>query len=278
MGENTGDPPLPTPRSPFPTTFALVTGASSGIGLAISRELARQGYPVFMVSNEEEKIVEAAAAIEAEYKVKTIPLYADLAQRDSAQKLFDHCVANNIKVKILINNAGVFFFKDITDTAPSRIESVLNLHVYTPALLCRLFAEQMMQENIKGYILNVSSIAARMMMPGITMYSATKGFLRNFSRSMHHEVSDHGIGITTLCPGAAATGLYNLPPRYVKLGIRLGVIITPERLARLAVKKMFKRKAEYIPSGIVNWLFIFLVNIIPEALVRLVRRKMNRRR
>jgi short-subunit dehydrogenase len=255
--------------------FALVTGASSGIGLAISRELARQGYPLLMVSNEEEKIVEAATAIEAEYKVITIPLYANLAQRDSAQKLFDFCMANTIKIKILINNAGIFFFKDITDTPPARIETVINLHVYTPALLCRFFAEQMMQENIKGYILNMASIAARMMMPGITLYSATKGFLRNFSRSMRNEVSDSGIGITTLCPGAAATGLYNLPPRYTKLGIRLGVIITPERLARLAVKKMFKRKAEYIPDSFVNRLFIFLVNIIPEALVRFIRRKVN---
>jgi short-subunit dehydrogenase len=254
--------------------FALVTGASSGIGLAISRELARKGYALFMVSNQEERIVEAAAAIEAEYKVKTIPLYADLAQRDSAQKLFDYCAANNIKVKILVNNAGIFFFKDITDTPVSRIETVINLHIYTPTLLCRLFAEQMMQENREGYILNISSIAARMMMPGITMYSATKGFLRNFSRSMHHEVSDSGIGITTLCPGAAATGLYNLQSRYMKLGIRLGIIITPERLARLAVKKMFQRKAEYIPDSFVNRLFIFLVNIIPEALIRLVRRKM----
>jgi short-subunit dehydrogenase len=260
-------------NSPLP--FALVTGASSGIGLAVSRELAHRGYPVLMVSNEEEKIIEAATAIEAEYQVKTIPLYADLAQRDSAQKLFDYCAANNINVKILVNNAGIFFFKDITDTPLSRIETMINLHVYTPALLCRLFAEDMKREG-GAYILNVASIAAQMMMPGISLYSATKGFLRNFSRAMYHEVSESGITVTTLCPGAAATGLYNLPPRYIKLGIRLGIIITPERLARLAVRKMFQRKAEVIPGGFLNRFFIFFVNAMPDALIKLIRKKIIR--
>jgi short-subunit dehydrogenase len=254
-------------------TFALVTGASSGIGLELSRELARRGWPLLMVSNEEEKIIEAAAGIEAEYKVKTIPLFMDLACRDSAQQLFDYCVANGITVKILVNNAGIFFFKDITDTPPLRMETIINLHVYTPSLLCRFFAEQMIRENRKGYILNISSISAQMMMPGITLYSATKGFLRVFSRSMRNEVFDRGISVTAICPGAVATGLYSLPPRYLKLGLRLGVIMTPQRVARLAVKKMFRRKAEYVPGGFINGLFVFLVMVIPEKLVRFIKRK-----
>ena len=257
------------------TAYALVTGASSGIGLAISKDLAGRGYPLLMVSNEEENLNRAAADIQAAFHVNAVPLYMDLANNDSAQKLYDYCAANNIGVEILVNNAGIFFFKDIVETAPQRMETMLNLHIHTPAMLCRLFAEQMIRENRKGYILNIASVAAQMMMPGIALYSSTKSFLRCFSRSMRHEVFDKGIGITTVCPGAAATGLYNLPPRYIKLGICLGIIIPAERLARLAVKKMFRRKAEVIPGWFINRLFIFLVNAMPEVLVRRIKRSLR---
>jgi len=239
--------------------FAVVTGASSGIGLAISEELARRGYP-----------------LEGKYKARAIPCCMDLAQRDSAQKLFDYCQANKIKTEVLINNAGIFFFRDITDTMPELIETEINLHILTPAMLCRLFAGQMIRENRKGYILNMASIAAWMMMPGIALYSSTKSFLRCFSRAMRRETFDRGVSITVICPGAVATDLYNLPPRYLKLGVRLGIIMPPPRLAQLALRKMFQRKSEFIPGGLINRLFILLVMALPEALIRRIKKKIDR--
>jgi len=256
--------------------FALVTGASSGIGLAISRELARRGYPLLIVSNEEEKIAKAAGDIQTEYRVNVLSLYMDLAQRDSAEKLFEYCEKNNIKTEILVNNAGIFFFRDVTGTQGELIEKVIDLHVRTPTLLSRLFAADLIRENRTGYILNMASIAAWMMMPGITLYSATKSYLHCFSRAMRCEIFDRGVSITTICHGAVATGLYGLAPRYMKLGIRLGIILTPERLARKAIKKMFQKKAEYIPGGFVNHLFIFLVNAMPEVLVRHLKKKIDK--
>jgi short-subunit dehydrogenase len=255
--------------------FALVTGASSGIGLAVSRELARRGHPLLMVSNEEEKLARLAGEIQAEYKTRALPFYMDLALADSAQKLFDYCAENRIKIEILVNNAGMFFFKDIVDTPPARIETMINLQVLTPALLCRFFAEQMIRENIKGYILNIASIAAWMMMPGITLYNSTKSFLHCFSRAMRREAVERGVSITTIYPGAVATGLYNLSPRYLALGVRLGIILPPQRLAVLALNKMFKRKAEYIPGGFINRLFIFLVKSMPEWVIRKLRKKIR---
>ena len=256
--------------------FALVTGASSGIGLAISTELAQRGYPLLLVSNEEAKLGETARELEARYTVKAIPLCMDLAQKDSAQKLFDYCETNGLKIDILVNNAGIFFFKDVVDTPPELIETEINLHILTPVMLSRLFSQKMMTENRKGYILNMASISSRMMMPGIALYSATKSFLRCFSRAMRNETFTRGVSITTISPGAVATGLYNLSPRYMKLGVRLGIIITPERLAKLAVKKMFRRRAEYIPGAIINRLFILLTIMLPEFLVRKLKAKIDR--
>ena len=255
--------------------YALVTGASSGIGLAYSRELARRGYPLLMVSNEETKLFQAAQAIQAEFQVTAIPLYLDLAQQDAAPTLFNYCAENAIAVHIMINNAGMFFFKDIASTAPERLAVMINLHTLTPALLCRLFTQQMIDEKRSGYLLNMSSIAAWMMMPGIAAYSATKSFVHCFSRAMRNELYDQGISITAVCPGAVATGLYNLPQNYQQLGIRLGIIMPTEQMARRALNKMFQRKAEYIPGGLVNRLFIALVASLPQPLIRWIWKKIK---
>jgi short-subunit dehydrogenase len=255
---------------------ALVTGASSGIGLAISLELARYGYPLLMVSNEEVKLSEAVCLVKTKYGVNATALCMDLAETNSAQKLFDYCQENNFKIDILVNNAGIFFFNDVADTPPELMETMIKLHVLTPALLTQLFAQEMIAENRKGYILNIASISSRMMMPGIALYSSTKSFLRGFSRAMRNEVFHRGVSITTLSPGAVATGLYNLSPRYMQAGVRLGVIMSAERLAIKAVRKMFKRKAEYIPGGFINRLFIFLVASMPEFFIRMLKVKVDK--
>ena len=254
--------------------FALVTGASSGIGLAMSREFALRGYPLILVSNEGERLEQVAEEIHAKYNVKTVAFCMDLALPDSAEKLFAFCTENFLKVEILVNNASIFFFKDIVDTPVSRMETMINLHVLTPSLLCRLFAEEMIHEKRGGYIMNIASISARMMMPGITLYSSSKSFLRGFSRAMRLETFDSGVNITTICPGAIATDLYSLASDYMRLGIRLGVIMKPERFARLAVNKMFRRTAEYIPGAFINRLFIFLVESTPEFVIRIIRRRL----
>ena len=257
--------------------FALVTGASSGIGLAISRELAGIGYPLLMVSNQEKEIAQSAGETEKTFGVKTIPLYMDLAQPDSAQRLFDYCEENSIAVSVLVNNAGIFFFRDICATSTERINVMMNLHNLTPVMLCRLFAEKMKTQKRRGYILNMASIAGWMMMPGITMYSATKSFLRCFSRALRCELFDYGISITTVCPGAVATNLFGLKPSLMNLGMRLGIIITPEKLARNAVKKLLKGKAEYIPGLLLNRLFILIIKALPEFLIQRLKKAIDRK-
>ena len=160
---------------------ALVTGASSGIGLAICRELAKRGFSLLMVSNDENGLKQAADNIKTEYGVKTDYYNMDLAEKNSAQKLFDYCIGNNFVINILVNNAGIFFFKDVINTPPELMEKIINLHNYTPVMLAKLFVQQMIKENRKGYVLNMASVSSRMMMPGIALYSATKSFLRCFS-------------------------------------------------------------------------------------------------
>ena len=163
--------------------LALVTGASSGIGLQYATQLARDYHTdLLLVSNQEEEQKQVAADLAAQYGVKTTALYADLSKQDAAEQLFAYCQENKLVVDILVNNAGVFFFNPYCETSMKRIDLILNLHMITVAKLCRLFGEEMMKRELtaeeqtqkicgksrkKGYILNMSSMSAWMAMPGI---------------------------------------------------------------------------------------------------------------
>lgn len=255
--------------------WALVTGASSGMGLHYSKDLAKRGYNVLLVSNQQEQVEKAANLISKEYGVKTIGLYKDLALASSADELFSFCTQNSIEVEILINNAGIFFFRDIADKPMALIEVMMNLHVNTVTKLCKLFAEPM-KERKKGYILNMSSISAHTPYPGISLYTATKSYIRTFTKAYHYELKEHGINVMVVCPGAVATDLYNLPENLQQLGINLGIIYRPEKLTHRAINKLLRgKKLEYVP-GIINLLFKPIFAILPGCFKMWCRKKISK--
>ncbi len=267
--------------------LALVTGASSGIGLQYATALARDYHTdLLLVSNQEQEQIEVAKQLAQTYGVKATPLYADLSEQDAAEKLHQYCVDNKIEVDILINNAGVFFFNPLTDTSMKRFELMLMLHVVTVAKLTRLFAEDMVKRELtdeqkqervlgkprrKGYILNMSSMSAWMAYPGIQTYNATKAFIYNFSKSIWYELYPQGVNITVMTPGAVDTALFGLAPNLRKLAVNLTVSIPPEKLVKRALKRMFQGKKADMP-GVINHLSTPLLKHTPDWLVRLTYR------
>ena len=265
--------------------LALVTGASSGIGLEYAKQLARDYHTdLLLVSNQEEEQKHVAADLAAQYGVKTIALYADLSKQDAAEELYQYCKDNNLVVDVLVNNAGVFFFNPYCETSMKRIELILNLHMITVAKLCRLFGEDMCRRQLtaeeaaqkicgkprqKGYILNMSSMSAWMAMPGIQSYNATKAFIYNFSKSLWYELKPKGVHITVMTPGAVDTALFGLAPHLRRLAVNLTVSIPPEKLVKRALKKMFRGKKADMP-GVINHLCTPLLKHTPDWLVFLV--------
>ncbi len=253
--------------------LALVTGASSGIGLMYAHELARTyGCDLLLVSNQEKEIEEAARDIAEKYGVRTTALYRDLSLQDAAEELHDWCKAHNMEVDILINNAGVFFFNPLVETSMKRIELMTMLHVITVTKLCRLFGEDMCKRR-HGYILNMSSMSAWMAMPGIQCYNATKAYILNFSKSLWYEMKLHGVGVTVITPGAVDTTLYGLAPNLRRLAVKLRVSIPPEKLVRRALKKMFRCKKQDMP-GVINHLFVPIIKHLPDWAVMLIIKKL----
>lgn len=253
--------------------YALVTGASSGIGQQYATELAKQKYDLVLVSNQEKEIQEVADELSQKYGVKTIALYRDLAKDEAAQELHSYCKENNIQIDILINNAGVFFFNEYVKTDIRRIELMLNLHIKTVSEMCYYFGADMKERGF-GYILNMSSMSAWMTMPGISVYNATKAYILNFSRSIWYELKPYGVGVTAICPGAVDTGLYGLSDYWRKIAVGIGVSMRPEKLAQKALKKMFKKKKQYIP-GWINHIFIFMVKHLPDWFIFLIIKKID---
>ena len=267
--------------------LALVTGASSGIGLQYATQLARDYHTdLLLVSNQEEEQKQVADELAAQYGIKAIPLYADLSKQDAAEQLYQYCQDNHLVVDILVNNAGVFFFNPYCETSMKRIELILNLHIITVAKLCRLFGEDMINRELtseessqkicgksrkKGYILNMSSMSAWMAMPGIQSYNASKAFIYNFSKSLWYEFKPKGVNITVMTPGAVDTALFGLAPHLRRLAVNLTVSIPPEKLVKRALKKMFRGKKADMP-GVINHLCTPLLKHTPDWMLFLAMR------
>lgn len=251
---------------------ALVTGASSGIGLEYARQLAVRGANLVMVSIDREDLDREAKKIVNTSGVSVETICMDLAQPEAANKLYDHCRQKGIQIEILINNAGIFSFQEITRTDPKKIETMLQLHIGTVTRLSRLFATDMCNRK-HGYILNMASLSCWTPYPGITLYTATKAYIRVFTWALGYELRDYGVVATVVCPGGVATGLYGLKPGLLKLGVRLGVLMTTERLVRKALKALFRGKKQLIP-GVFNRLLIPLASVMPTSIRLLVKHRL----
>lgn len=250
--------------------YAIITGASSGCGYEYARVMASKGYDLLIVSNEE-AIHDKAKLLREEYPVTVLSLVQNLGTQDAAKELYDYCQAENLEVEVLINNAGVYHDCDFLADSEGFNQLIFNLHMHTPAMLMYYFGHEMVKRG-KGYILNMCSITADIAVQRLGSYSATKAFLRNFTRSLHVELKGKGVYVTDVTPGAINTGLYNIRPWLTKMGLVLGYIVQPDYLARRGVRAMMQGRAKVSIPGVWNTILLALVALVPTCLLRLIRR------
>ena len=254
--------------------YAVVTGASSGIGWHISRELAARGYSIVAVSNQAEQLKALKSELERAYQIKVHTRDCDLSETGAAESIFDYCQQKHLEVEVLVNNAGILIHREFVDVDLKRTRSILQLHMNTPVMLCRLFGE-LMEKKQKGYILNVSSISAVMPYPTISLYGPTKAFLRQFTRALRSELQGSGVGVLCLLPGATATGLYDTKEINTRKAMRLGIMKKPEDVAKAGVTALFKNRAESIP-GLLNKFTMRIIPLIPGSLIRYIYKRWKR--
>lgn len=256
--------------------FALVTGASSGMGLEFARQLAQRGYNLLIVSNVPEihevaEEIKPTPALPKGKEIEIIPLQMDLGQQSSARELYEYTRVHEIEVEVLVNNAGVYHDRDILDDSEAFTSLIMNLHMYTPAMLCYLFGQDM-RERRHGYILNVCSVTSKMAAQRLGTYGGTKAFLSHFTRALHIELRKYGVHVTDVSPGAVDTGLYSIKPALTKVGKCLGIIVSPQTLVRRALRALFRGRAKTTIPTVFWRVLCFIILLIPTCLLRLIRR------
>ncbi|MCR4965331.1 MAG: SDR family NAD(P)-dependent oxidoreductase [Bacteroidales bacterium] len=252
--------------------YAIVTGGSSGIGLAYAEELAARNYNILIVSNREDLNLTAQQHLQSLYpnlEIKTLMM--DLAVQEAAQQLFDYCKEQQLDVEVLVNNAGMFYFGAAVEKPVTLSEKMLNLHVHTPMALSILFGKAM-KDRGHGYILNASSITAFMKFPTIAVYESTKTALMSFSYALSMELKHHGVNVCCVCPGAVDTDLYNLPVNTRKWLCRFGLMLKPNQVAKKGVRALFRGWKRRIP-GAWSRVFVALSIIAPDFIVNIIKKK-----
>lgn len=250
--------------------IALITGGSSGMGLEFARQLAAKGYDLILVSNRADELEQASAELRKKFPVAVTTRCQDLAKTTAADELFEWC---ETLPDVLINDAGMFFFKELQVEDLPRVQAMIDLHIVTVTRICILFGAAMKQRG-SGRILNISSMTARIPAPGVTIYSATKAYLKSFGRSYSYELKPYGVTLTTVCPAAIATPLYRLSERQMRAGVRTGLIRTPQWLVRRALRALFRGRRVISPAFMNVWLPA-LIALLPGPVIQRLWKKLK---
>ncbi|CAJ1940973.1 unnamed protein product [Cylindrotheca closterium] len=249
------------------TGFALVTGASTGIGRALATELARWGIPLILVARNQKKLMSLSHDLEACYGVRCYVLPADLSVADAAEAIHRTTTKNDLLVDILVNNAGVATSGLAVDTSMSEIERLLFVNTLSQTKLSILFGRDMAKRQ-RGRILMVSSMAGLVSsVPNAAVYGATKAFLKSLSLSMSKELEKFGIGVTALMPGAVETNFRHAAGMGNALCWYLPFYSRPvQSVAHLGVTSLIDGDTEVVP-GLLNRLFAKVVRpLLPRRL------------
>ncbi|RYE35453.1 MAG: SDR family oxidoreductase [Sphingobacteriaceae bacterium] len=246
--------------------YALITGASKGIGKAIAQQLAARKTDLLLVARSAEVLAQVAQELSQKYGVKTAYLAIDLSATDAAEKVYNWCIQNNYTVNILVNNAGYGLSGTFDKYTSAENLNMMQLNMLAPVALTQLFLPQLLLQP-KAYILNTASSAAYQSVPGLSLYAASKAFLLSFSRGLHQELRNKNVSVTCVSPGATDTDFVvraQLGAKGLKAASQVNM--SPETVAKIAVQAMFRGKAEVI-TGAVNKLSVFAAWLLPKSFV-----------
>ena len=243
-------------------SWALVTGATSGIGESFTRLLAENNYNIVLVARDLPRLQERATGLEAKFNIKTHIIQADLAT-DSGCNAVEQYIAN-IHIDVLINNAGFGINKAFTASQLDAEQQLLDVLVRTPMRLMHV-ALPLMKQRSKGVIINVSSVAG--FIAGGT-YSASKSYLTVLSESLHTELAGTNVKISALCPGFTRTEFHQRGRMSMK-GLPSFLWLESDDLVAKAWSDALKGEAVSIP-GWQYQLLHFLIKRVPRSIVRKV--------
>lgn len=256
--------------------YALITGASQGLGKAMAEECAGRGINLVLAALPGTGLPEVARLIERTHGVRVEHLEIDLTSDDSSERLLAMIREHGIELSLLINNAGTGYNSRFDASTLGQNDSTIRLNVLSLVRLTHMLLPELMNRG-RSYILNVASLGAYFPMPYMPVYSPTKSFILNFSLSIRDELSGSPVHVSVLCPNGIRTNRYcrELIDRQGLAG-RL-TCQYPDEVARAALDGLFKGKAIIVP-GLVNRLLRVVATLVPRSLIlRVVRSRWGAR-
>jgi short-subunit dehydrogenase len=251
--------PAALPSRTMPT--ALVTGASSGIGLAFARALAAKGHDLVVVARSEDKLKELASELRVDVEV----LPADLTDADQLARVEARCQDASQPIDLLVNNAGAGTYGPFAEAELATLEREVQLDVIAPMRLTHAALPGMLARG-SGGIVNVASIAAFQAGPLNAVYSASKGFVLSFTEAVHEEVRKSGVHVTVVCPGATRT---EFQQRGGFAGGKMPDFLwdDAESVVEQALKALARNQAVCVP-GVLNKMSAVTSQVAPRSVAR----------
>ena len=244
----------------------LITGASSGIGLELAKCFAADKANLILVARTTAAMENLAAELRAEHSIETHVITADLAQPDTAQKIFDELKeGRGISVDVLVNNAGFGLHGSFAELPLHHQLEIIQVNITALVALTGLFLPEIIQRK-RGGILNVGSVAGFFPGPNMAVYYASKAFVLSFSEALHEELRGTGVSVTNLCPGPTESNFFKVARGHRSRELQIAKMSTDE-VARAGHRAFRTGQCVKVP-GTKNRLLVQLPRILPRMVVR----------
>jgi len=246
-------------------SWALITGASSGLGVDFAHELAAQGHDLVLVARREDLMRQLASELEMRFAIRTRVIAMDLSAPGAGTELKRQLDEDGIVVKMLINNAGFGIFGEFIEQTLEKTLNMLQLNVVSLTELTHLFAADMVQRG-RGQIMLVASVVAYMSSPNYAAYGASKAYVLSLGEALHEELKSYGVTVTVLSPGATATEFFEVSGQ--KFTAMKQAFMMPSRLvAKIGLAAMQRGRASIV-SGWRNALMTWSLRLLPRIVQR----------
>jgi len=246
--------------------YALVTGASSGIGYELARLFAKDGKNLVVVARSRDKLEELKGDLEKEHGIKVRVLPKDLSDPRSPQEIFSELDKEGINVDVLVNNAGFAVYGNFSDSDWQKEAEMLQVNIVSLTQLTKLFLKKMLEKK-SGKIMNISSGVGFMPSPLVSVYSGTKHYVLGFSNAIANELKGTGVSVTCFCPTVTKTLFYQRAnAENCKALKSRALVMDAATTAKLGYRALAKGKTT-AAAGLPLSLMMFWVRFMPRNLV-----------